>query len=501
MSMTALYSLNEIRAVESAAQAVLPQGTLMQAAGSASAALAMCLLTKDDGPQRILVLAGPGNNGGDALDAAARLSHGCDVAILLFADPASLPPNAQQAYERALHSSAEFLDAAEAPSALLGDWSLVIDGLFGIGLSRPISGTLHDVIAQLNRRRLSVLAIDIPSGLDADTGTIVGGKSGIAVAASQTITFIGDKPGLHTCDGRDYAGMVTVATLDIDAAMFPVARAMLNSPALFGESLRPRRQNSHKGSYGDVAIVGGAQGMTGAALLAGRAAAKSGAGRTFIAFAGETPALDAEQPELMCRSAHEFDLASPILVVGTGLGISAEAKQLLTRALASKHPMVIDADALNLIAQDPSLQKMLTERSAASILTPHPLEAARLLGMTSAEVQADRPAAARTLAQRFHAITIVKGSGSIIAEPQGTIVVNPTGNPGLATAGSGDVLAGVCGALLAQGWPAWEAALGAVWLHGSAADELVRQGIGPIGLTAGELIAPIRNLINRLASQ
>jgi hydroxyethylthiazole kinase-like uncharacterized protein yjeF len=498
--MNALYSLSEIRSTELAAQATLPPGSLMQRAGTASAELALSLLPKGAAPHRILVLAGPGNNGGDALDAAARLCHSCDVAILLFADPAALPDDAKLAHERAVHSSAEFLDVDEAASALQGEWSLVLDGLFGIGLSRPIGGALHAVIAQLNQQTLPVLALDIPSGLDADTGKVVGGKDGIAVRASHTITFIGDKPGLHTADGRDYAGDVAAADLDIDAALFPTPRAWLNDAELFIHALQPRRQNSHKGSYGDVAIVGGAHGMTGAAFLAGRAAAKCGAGRTFIAFAGDAPALDLEQPELMCRKAQEFDFSTSHLVVGTGLGVSAAAKDLVASALASRHAIVVDADALNLISQDPALQQTLAARSAGSLLTPHPLEAARLLGVTSAEIQSDRVGAARLLAQRLGSIVVLKGSGSVIADPHGLVAINPTGNAGLATAGSGDVLAGVCGALLAQGWPAWEAALAAVWLHGRAADELVQQGIGPIGLTAGELIAPIRSLLNRLAA-
>ncbi len=498
--MNALYCLSDIRSIELAAQATLPPGSLMQRAGTASAELALSLLPKSDAPHRILVLAGPGNNGGDALDAAARLCHSCDVAILLFADPATLPTDARLAHERALHSSAEFLDVDEVASALQGDWSLVLDGLFGIGLSRPIAGALHAVIAQLNQQAMPVLALDIPSGLDADTGNVVGGKDGIAVCAGHTITFIGDKPGLHTADGRDHAGDVSVAALDIDIALFPPTRAWLNDADLFIHALQPRRQNTHKGSFGDVAIVGGAQGMTGAALLAGRAAAMCGAGRTYIAFAGEAPALDLEQPELMCRKAQEFDFSTATLVVGTGLGVSSAAKALVTNALASRHAIVVDADALNIIAQDPVLQQTLAARSAASVLTPHPLEAARLLGVTSAEIQSDRVAAARLLAQRLESIVVLKGSGSVIAGPDGLVAINPTGNPGLATAGSGDVLAGVCGALLAQGWPAWEAALAAVWLHGRAADILVEQGIGPIGLTAGELIAPIRSLLNRLAT-
>ena len=497
--MTALYSLAEIRAVEQAAQATLPPGTLMRRAGAAAADLALRLLPAGMPgiPQRVLVLAGPGNNGGDALDMAARLATACEVGILLFADQEKLPSDAAQALQRARQSDAEFLDSRQAPALLAQDWPLVVDGLFGIGLSRAIAGSLRDTVEALNKSNSTVLALDIPSGLDADTGTVVG-ADGVAVVADHTVTFIGDKPGLHTCDGRDHAGAIIVAGLDIDAALYPPCRAELNRPQLFKPALQVRRHNSHKGSYGDVAVIGGATGMAGAPLLAARAAAKSGAGRTYAVFVGETPALDHEQPELMCRNAKSFEFGSSVLVVGPGLGQSEATGKLLQAAIVSPLPLVLDADALNLLAAAPALRKALALRQTPAILTPHPLEAARLLGITSKAVQADRMGAARALAQTLRAIVVLKGSGSIIALPDGKAVINPTGNPGLATAGSGDVLAGICGALLAQRMPPWEAALAAVWLHGGAADLLVEEGVGPIGLTAGELIVSVRTLINKL---
>ncbi len=495
--MTALYSLAEIRAVESAARATLQPGILMQRAGAAAAELAISLLPHE-GERRVLVLAGPGNNGGDALDMAARLATACEVSILLFADPARLPADAAQALQRARQSDAEFIESAHASVLLAQTWALIVDGLFGIGLSHPIEGALRETIAALNRSASRVLALDIPSGLDADTGAIVG-ADGIAAVADHTITFIGDKPGLHTCDGRDHAGQVAVASLDIDAALFPECRAELNRVELFNHAINPRRQNSHKGSYGDVAVIGGAAGMAGATLLAARTAARSGAGRTFAVFLGDPPALDLEQPELMCRHAEGFEFGTRTLVIGPGLGQSEAAHGVLQHALAAAGPLVIDADALNIIAATPSLQKELAQGQTLPILTPHPLEAARLLGVSVKMVQQDRLAAARALAHTLRAIVVLKGSGSIVATPEGKVVLNESGNPGLATAGSGDVLAGLCGALLAQGLPPWEAALAAVWLHGSAADLLVERGIGPIGITAGELIEPIRTLINRIA--
>jgi hydroxyethylthiazole kinase-like uncharacterized protein yjeF len=356
------------------------------------------------------------------------------------------------------------------------------------------------VIEQANRLDCKVLALDIPSGLDADSGNIVG-QPGIALHATETISFIADKPGLHTADGQDYAGDITVDALDIDPLLFTVPQAQLNDVQLFVTALQRRRQNSHKGTYGDVAIVGGADGMAGAPVLAASAAAKCGAGRTFVAFAGQPPAYDSVQPELMFRQAQQFEFSKATLVVGTGLGTSPEAAELVARALAAHVPLVLDADALNLIAHNQDLRRQLAARTDASLLTPHPLEAARLLACTSATIQADRLAAARQLARELNAIVVLKGSGSVIAQPRGNVAINPTGNAALATAGSGDVLAGICGALLAQGWPAWEAALAATWMHGQAADVLVQQGVGPIGLTAGELIPTVRSVLNHLVAR
>ena len=496
--MTALYALAEIRAIERAATRMLAPGTLMQRAGQAAAKLSLSLLPHSTGERNILVLAGPGNNGGDALEAAARIAHaGENVSILLFADPSNYSVDAQHALAHARQSRAHLVDAARTDELMNQSWSLIIDGLFGIGLTRPIVGDLRNLIENVNRQTCKVLALDIPSGLDADNGNVVG-QPGIAICATHTITFIADKPGLHTADGQDYAGKITVDTLNIDPLLYTVPQAQLNAVALFAKALKRRSQNSHKGSYGDVVIVGGADGMAGACVLAACAAAKCGAGRTFAAFVGTAPAYDSNHPELMFRAAQQFDFSGKTLAIGPGLGQSQEAKILLAKALGTTSPLVIDADALNMIALDPSLRQQLIARAEPTILTPHPLEAARLLGATAAAIQADRQLAARTLARDLNAIVILKGSGSVIAQAHGNLAINPTGNAGLATAGSGDVLTGICAALLAQGWPAWEAALAATWMHGKAADVLVQQEIGPIGLCASELIPAVRGVLNRL---
>jgi hydroxyethylthiazole kinase-like uncharacterized protein yjeF len=487
-AMKALYSVAEIRDIEQAAAAALPPGTLMRRAGQAAADCALDML----GGGYVLVLAGPGNNGGDALEAAANLAQaGIDVSVLHLAGSGAVSPETAAALARARAAEVDFIDALPHDRG----WGLVIDGLFGIGLARPLAGPARELALAVNRLGGPVLALDVPSGLDADTGALIG-PDGVAVRAMRTITFIGDKPGLHTFGGRDNAGEVLVDALGI--AGMPAAGAGLNEPARFGALLAPRLHNSHKGSFGDVAIIGGAAGMTGAAVLAARGALFAGAGRVFVASLEPGPAYDSLQPEIMFRTAAGFDGSGSTLVLGPGMGDSAAALRSLVRALDGPSPLVLDADALNLVAASPDLQGRLADRAGAVIMTPHPLEAARLLGVTAAVVQGDRLAAAREIAARFGAVAVLKGSGSVIADSDGLALINPTGNPGLATGGTGDVLAGVCGSLLAQGWPAWEAALGAVWMHGAGADALVLAGVGPVGMTAGELPAAIRTVFNQL---
>ena len=506
--MKPLYSVAQIRAIEQAATSALAPGALMQRAGQAAADAVLALLAGQNNQNNqnnqtnqtnrsVLLLAGPGNNGGDALEAAANLAQaGVDVAVIHLAGSAPVSAETAHALARARTGQVRFLDALpEAAPAL------VVDGLFGIGLARALDGAARALVEAANALGWPVLALDVPSGLDADTGAVVGqhgGGAGIALRAVRTLTFIGDKPGLHTCDGRDVAGEIQLDALAIDAQCFPPAQAQLNGPALFAGQLKRRAGNSHKGSFGDVAIVGGARGMAGAAMLAARAALYSGAGRVFVAAVDPGPAFDSVQPEIMFRDGATYPLDVGTLVLGPGMGASTLASDMLARALLGNATLVLDADALNLIAASIDLQQHLGARTAPAILTPHPLEAARLLGMSLVAVQRDRLAAARAITTRFNAIVVLKGSGSVIAEPGGAVVINTSGNPGLASAGTGDVLAGICGALLAQGWPAREAALGAVWLHGAGADRLVALGIGPIGLCAGELPGAVRAVLNEL---
>lgn len=498
--MTYLYTVREMRAIEERALAGLPCGALMQRAGKAAAELALNLLPSDYKNTTVLILAGPGNNGGDALEMAIHLAARSIQVTVLQPDNSPRTEESRLARKRALNSRIQWENAPSIPALSAQKWDLIVDGMFGIGLKKPLQGYWRQMAAITHAAHCPVMALDVPSGLDADTGHIHG-ESGLAVKATHTLTFLGDKPGLHTGMGRDYAGEIYLARLDADEKHFLPTACQLNQPALFAAMLQQRRHNSHKGTYGRVAILGGATGMNGAPVLAARAALHSGAGLVSAVYPEQTPPYDSVQPELMFRSAQAFDFSSAVSVAGPGLGLSETSTNLLEHVIATHQPLVLDADALNLVARETTLKQTLKKREMPTLLTPHPLEAARLLNTTTETVQADRLGAARELARQFHAIVILKGSGTIIAGWDEKTAINPTGGPALATPGSGDVLSGACGALMAQGWPAWETALASVWLHGKAADELVQRGEGPIGLTAGELIPEIRRILNRLVQE
>ena len=463
------------------------QPPLMERAGKAAAELALKLQAGLSGPPLILV--GPGNNGGDALVVARILKQrGLDPVVVFRGQADKLPADARKAWERWTAIGDCHNDI---PSR---NYGLLVDGLFGIGLTRPLAEPWLTLIARINAYRGPVLAIDCPSGLNADTGSL----NPVAVRATHTITFISHKPGLLTLDGPDHCGEITVADIGLGRdVQKSTAAGQVNDPALFNSLLSPRQRNSHKGSYGSAAIIGGAPTMAGAALLAGRAALKLGAGRVFVGML-ERIAVDYRQPELMLKSPAEAMQLATAIGIGPGLAQSDEAVNLLRRSIETTLPLVIDADALNLLAAHPVLARQIARRSASTLLTPHPAEAARLLGVSVETLQADRIASAVELARRFHACVVLKGCGSIIATPEGRWFINTTGNAGLATAGSGDVLTGFCVALLALGWTIEAAALGATWLHGAAADQLVADGEGPIGIAAGELIAAAQCVFNRL---
>ena len=456
-----IYLTADVRRIEQ--HAGVPPEVLMARAGAAAAALAARLAAERG--KDILVLAGPGNNGGDARVAAARLKE-------------------------AFHRVTIATRPEEVPEK---SWALVIDGLFGIGLARDIGGAYAALVDYMNRQRCPVLALDIPSGVQSDTGRVLGR----AVRATHTLTFIALKPGLLTLDGPDYCGEIQVADLGLELPGILPASAWTAAPDLFRTLLKPRPRNFHKGLAGSLGILGGARGMTGAAVLAGRAALKLGAGRVYLGLLDEHEILDHAMPELMLRHADDaLGLDLDAMVVGPGLGDGERAETLVGAALASDIACVLDADALNLIAESPDLRKACARRRAQTLVTPHPAEAARLLATNVAAVQDDRVKAARMISENLNAHVVLKGNGSIVAARDGHWFVNTTGNPGMASAGMGDVLAGMLGALLAQRYSGESAAVLGTHLHGAAADALVRAGSGPVGLTASELIEPARRLWN-----
>lgn len=477
---TPLLRAAELRALESRQSDARPP--LMERAGRAAANFVRARF----GRGRVLVCAGPGNNGGDGFVMARELAQaGIPVSVLFTGDPARLPADAAAARESCRGAGVDIRH--EAPA---GTFSLVVDALFGIGLTRPIEGGHAALINRINAFAGPVLALDMPSGLDGDTGRVLG----TAVRATHTLSFIGGKPGLYTLDGPDHCGEVSVANLDLPLDGLPGA---LVSLADFRDQLVCRRRNSHKGSYGSLAVIGGAPGMTGAALLAARAGLQLGAGRVFVGLLAPL-LVDPVQPELMLRDPDDALANATALAIGPGLGDSGSARELIRRATDTGLPVLFDADALNLLAGHPVLAAKLARRTAPTLLTPHPAEAARLLGRSTESVQADRVGAALELALRFNAQVALKGCGTVLAFPDGRWRINATGNPGLASAGSGDVLAGIGGALLAQGWTAESALCGAVHVHGMAADLLVSGGDGPTGIAAGELIPAARGTLNRL---
>lgn len=462
-SRQALYSVDATRRIEHAAQAALPRHTLMARAGLAVAQLALALAPH---ARRIWIACGPGNNGGDGLEAAIHLQRWDKLPVVTWLGSADIAPqDAAASYQRAVEAGVTF---AETPP---DDCDLCIDALLGIGAHvRAPEGRMAHWINLMNAGTAPVLAVDLPTGLQADTGVVAQHW----VKARHTLSLLTLKPGLFTAHGRDAAGTVWLDELGTTTHNTSAHQQVIAPTAwLAGAAdVAARHHASHKGSYGDVAVVGGAPGMTGAALLAASAALHAGAGRVFVGLLdGGSLTVDTCQPELMFRPVHALDFKALTVVCGCGGGDAVRGP--LAKILSTSAHVVIDADAINSIANDTQLQTLLIARGrrlAATVLTPHPLEAARLLGSTTAQVQHDRLAAAQQLAQRFGCTVVLKGSGTVIAAPGQTPVINPTGNARLATAGTGDVLAGMLGARLAGGLDTFEAACQAVYQHGLAAD-------------------------------
>ncbi|GAB6040647.1 NAD(P)H-hydrate dehydratase [Endothiovibrio diazotrophicus] len=484
-----LYRAAQVRELDRRAieERGLPGGTLMERAGQATFD---ALRRRWPEAQRIAVLCGIGNNGGDGFVIArlARLA-GLEVRLFQLGDPAALKGDARVMAE-AWHGYGGESRAFDA--AALGDAEVIVDALFGTGLERPLEGAWREAVEAMEAAPAPVVAVDIPSGLHADRGVVLGA----APRAALTVSFIGLKPGLFTGQGPDYCGEVVFNDLQVPAAVYdgiePAARRCTAAWAR-GE-LVPRRRDAHKGAFGHLLVIGGDYGMAGAARLAAEAALRAGAGLVSVATRPEhAVAMAAAVPELMCRGVCGADELEPLLeratviAVGPGLGRSEWAESLLAAALTSHLSVVVDADALNLLAGK-------TLRRDDWVLTPHPGEASRLLGCATAEVQADRLAAAAGLASRYGGVAVLKGAGSLIQVAGGVPALCAAGNPGMAAGGMGDVLTGVIGALLAQGFDGREAAELGVCLHAGAAD--LAAADGERGMTASDLIGRLRALVN-----
>lgn len=481
-----LYGVRATREIEAALASALPPFELMTRAGDSVARAAMAIAPH---ARRIWIACGPGNNGGDGLVAARRLTerlpgrnHPPEVCVTLCADPARLPADAAHALARALAAG---LTLAQQPPS---ESDLVIDALLGIGVKAAPQGAMLEQLVHMHRLGVPVLCVDLPSGLMADTGEYLGPAAATAIASRHTLSLLTLKPGLFTADGRDQAGAVWLDTLGSDAPQTSVPTAILQGA---NGAPRSRPHASHKGLQGDVVVIGGQDigvagaGMTGAAVLAARAALHAGAGRVFLGLLGErndATRWDPGCPELMFRHLNVLleDLsllqrASVVCGCGGGRAVAAH----LPRILSACPKLVLDADALNAVSCDDALRTLLVRRQArgwTTVLTPHPLEAARLLGVSAREVMKDRLSAAQQLSEQTGAITVLKGSGTVVQAPGEIPCINASGNPALATAGTGDVLAGWIGAALGrQSHTPAKAVLNAVFHHGQLADRWVTE--------------------------
>lgn len=439
----------------------------------------------------ITVVCGPGNNGGDG-DVLAAHAHRAGRRVVVVRLP-DHQPRSEQAV-RAARSYAEAGGSVVTFDGALPAADLIVDALFGIGLSRAPDGAAATLIEAINASHVPVFALDVPSGIDADTGNM----PGVAVRATRTLQFIAGHPGLSTGDALGQAGALEVATLDIDAEHFeglhPAAIAI--GREVIAAMLPPRRRNAHKGDSGRVLCIGGDHGKGGAIALSADAALRAGAGLVDVATrSAHVPALLARRPELMTHAVESADaltglLASAsVIAIGPGLGQASWGQALLAAVLATSTPLVIDADALNLVAAAP--RKLPPD----TILTPHPGEAARLLSIETAAVQRDRHGALAALCARYGCVVVLKGAGTLVGGPGETTRIIDAGNPGMAVGGMGDLLTGVIAALRAQRLSPMDAASLGALIHGLAGDDAAADG-GQRGLLPTDLLRPLRRLVN-----
>lgn len=468
-----ILNLDELASLEHRYQSQLPAAELMRRAGLV---IADRVCESLEPGKHVVFICGPGNNGGDGF-AAARLllDREYRVTVALIGCDKPKTEDALAMYNAYVNVGGVVIsDPYNADKA-----EVVIDALFGTGMKKPLAGDFQDAAMWFNERQALHISVDIPSGLNPMTGRWVGGVKGCM--ADITLAMLAPKAGCFMCEGADAAGVVEVNELGVSV---PLSTIGLVEPDDFRHVLKERSRNSHKGNYGHVAVVGGETGTIGAAVLAARAVIVTGAGRVTVEFMSDkAPAFDTIYPELMVADG-EVDLTKTSCnVVGCGMGFSDKARKRLTDAIAAPVPLILDADALRMIADNMSLQDALLARKAHTVITPHPGEAAAIIRSTVEKVQADRIGAARELAVQTGAISILKGAGSVITLRSSRTWINPTGNAMLATAGSGDVLSGMLGAFFAQGYDLVSATLAAVYLHGKASEEYAA------GFTASD-IAP-----------
>lgn len=485
-----LYTSPALRLLEAQAVAA-PDADPFELMRRAGQAAWRELLRRWPDADSIVVVCGPGNNGGDGYVLARHAQQsGRRVRVLRLPGHAPRSGLAQQACREFEAGGGR----VEPFQATLGDAGLVVDAVFGIGLSRAPDPDVAALLQAINRAGAPVLALDVPSGVDADTGAV----PGVAVQAQATVQFIAAHLGLYTGAALDHAGELALATLDIPQAWLdaaePAARCLRAGD--LESRFQPRRRDSHKGRSGHVLCLGGDHGHGGAVLMAAEAALRCGAGLVSVGTrAAHVPALLARRPEAMVHAVDGgedvrllLERAS-VVAAGPGLGQGAWGQALLSVALEAGLPLVLDADALNLVAGHGC------PVPPDAILTPHPGEAARLLGTTAADVQADRPAAVRRLCGRYGCVVVLKGAGTLVAAPGELPVLIAAGNPGMAVGGMGDVLTGCIAALRAQGHDALQAAATGALLH-SAAGDLAAAAGGERGLLPSDLSAPLRRLVN-----
>jgi NAD(P)H-hydrate epimerase len=492
-----LYTAEQVRRLDKCAIEGhgIPGMDLMERAGSSTFEAAK---TTFPTATKVLVFCGAGNNGGDGyIVARLAVENGLEAVVCALKPADSLSGDAATAAGRWLQAGGEVITW---PVGDIAPFDLLFDALLGTGLDREPAGDYGAAVDLINQSGKPVVAVDIPSGLNADTGVAMGR----AVRADLTVTFIGSKRGLYTADGPDHAGKVQFSDLDTPGTVRdsePDSGILIQS-SLIDDKLPVRKRNSHKGHFGWVLGVGGDTGMSGAVRLAGEAALRAGAGKVTLATRPEHAVLvNLGCPELMVRGAESASQIAALLgevdvvVAGTGLGQEDWSEEMLRGCMKSPAPVVIDADGLNILARIfPGLKSAEWPRHNW-ILTPHPAEAGRLLGCPAAEVQSDRVAAALSLADRYQAVVVLKGCGTIIADHGGHYAICPFGNPGMASAGSGDVLAGVIGAMLAQRLDHLDAAMTGVLAHALAGD-LAAQQRGERGMLASDISQCLPAVLN-----